>query len=101
MARAPGEIRLALRVAAAEQPGCIRELAQRAQVGFAAAQRTVENMERAGDLVSVGTKDVPWRRAPAKVYAVSSAPSVRMARPSVASRSPDAELQQDLLRLWR
>jgi hypothetical protein len=101
MARAPGEIRLALRVAAAEKPGCIRELAQRAQVAYSAAESTVKNMTRAGDLVAVGTKDVPWRRAPANVYAVPSEPSVRMARPSVASRSPDAELQQDLLRLWR
>ena len=101
MARAPGEIRLALRVAAAEQPGCIRELATRAQVGFEAAQRTVENMERAGDLVSVGTKEVPWRRAPAKVYGVPASPPCRMARAPVASRSPDAELQQELLRLWR
>ena len=101
MAREVGEIRRALKLAAAEQPGCVRELAQRANVGYEAAQRTVENMRRAGQLAEVDTKPVPWRRAPVKVYGVASDPVPRPARPSIAARSPDAELQIELMRLWR
>ena len=54
--RPAGEIRQALRTAAealAElQGGCAwRDAAQTACVGFAAARQTMENMERAGELV--------------------------------------------------
>lgn len=96
-----GEVRLALRVAAADGPGCIRELAERAQVGYAAAQRTVENMVRAGELVAVGSKPVPWRRAEAKVYGPPREAAPRGRRESIGARSPDAELQMQLMRIWR
>jgi hypothetical protein len=95
-----GEVRLALKVAAASQPGCVRELAERAQVGYAVAQRTVENMVRAGELVSIGTKDVPWRRAAVNIYAHTGEPRRPGPRVPIAARSPDAELQRDLMRLW-
>lgn len=57
--RPPGEIRLALGAAAqalADERGNAtwRDLAERAGVGYLAARRTVENMERSGSLKAVG-----------------------------------------------
>lgn len=59
MTRPRGEIRQALCGAARslhEERGSFSwvELAEKAQVGYAAARRSVDNMARAGDLVRVG-----------------------------------------------
>lgn len=96
-----GEIRRALRIAAADGPGCVRELAERARVGYVAAQRTVENMVRAGELVAVGSRPVPWRRAEVNVYGPAQGLPPRARRESIGARSPDAELQMQLMRIWR
>lgn len=98
MARPLGSVRLALKLAAAEQPGTIRDLAARAQVGYAQAHFTVKNMAQKGELVVVGRRDVPWRPAPVQVYAPASWPCA--ARPASTPR-PDAELQNTLLAVWR
>ncbi len=96
MARPRGEIRLALQLAAADAPGSTaRELAAKAQVGFRAAQRAIENMTRAGDLIDIGRKPVPWRRSPVRVYA----PSEGGAAPS--ARAIGTEIQQMLMTAWR
>lgn len=96
MARPRGEIRLALQLAAADAPGSTaRELAAKAQVGFVAAREAIRNMTRAGELVAAGTKPVPWRRAPVRVYA----PAQSGAPP--AQRAHGFELQQMLMSAWR
>jgi hypothetical protein len=58
MTRPRGEIRLALYSAATAAPGPVRELAARAQVGYAAAQYTATRMLRDRELVvlSSGTQ---------------------------------------------
>ncbi len=71
MARPRGEVRLALKLAAAEEPGTARDLAARAQVGFAAARFTIRNMVASGELAPVRRLEVPWRCAPIRVYAVA------------------------------
>ncbi len=101
MARPLGIVRLALKVAAAEQPGTIRDLAARAQVGYATANFTVKNMAQKGDLVPVGKREVPWRAAPVQVYGVNPFPGTSPARQQSPSPRPDAELQHMLLRAWR
>jgi len=53
--RPRGEIRQAIAAAAEQGPGTWRDFAERARVGYEAAQRTVENMARAGQLVPAGT----------------------------------------------
>lgn len=96
MARPRGEIRLALQLAAAEAPGSTaRDLAARAQVGFIAAREAIRNMTRAGELVAAGTKPVPWRRAPVRVYAPAEQ------RVTAPDRAQGFELQQMLMATWR
>jgi len=46
-----GDVSLALLSAAAQGPGTVRELAQRAQVGFGVARVKVSHLVRAGTLV--------------------------------------------------
>jgi hypothetical protein len=48
-----GEITVALVEAARQAPGTVRELAQRAQVGFACAERKASCLVKRGDLVVV------------------------------------------------
>jgi hypothetical protein len=74
--RPAGEVRLALRDAAqalrAEaRVATWRDLALRAQVGFAVAQVTVENMARAGELQRVGAVRVAHSRRPMVGYVLS------------------------------
>ena len=66
-----GEVRQKLAQAAQElaaecRAATWRDLAERAQVGYLAARRTTENMERAGQLVAVGFEkrahSVRWMR---------------------------------------
>lgn len=99
MARPFGIVRLALKLAAAEQPGTIRDLAARAQVGYATAHFTIKNMAQKGELVSIGKREVPWRPAPVQVYAVATWPEAPTSAPQ--NVRPDAELQQIMLRAWR
>lgn len=53
--RPMGPIAKAMRQAAAQKPGSVRELAQRAQVGYAAACYTATRMVQRGELVPVTT----------------------------------------------
>lgn len=48
-----GEVRTALMQAASLEPGTVRELAARAQVGFGAAAYTCSRLQSAGQLVRV------------------------------------------------
>jgi len=72
--RPQGEIRRALANAAeqlAEEKGGAtwRDLAMRAQVGFAAAKATVRNMERAGTLEPIGSEKAAHSRRWMTLYA--------------------------------
>ena len=100
MARPLGIVRLALKLAAAEEPGTVRDLAERTQVGFAAAHCTVKNMARQGELVVVGLRDVPWRATPVQVYGIGQQPGEAVSK-QVPSHRPAVELQQVLQRMWR
>lgn len=75
--RPRGEIRAALAAAAERllaQPGLQAvgltyvDLAQAACVGFKAAQRTLDNMSRAGEFVRVGSRPVPGAKRPVSTY---------------------------------
>jgi hypothetical protein len=77
--RPPGEIRMALRTAAAdlvtrlapskpEEFPTYREIASSACVGVAAARRTIDNMTRAGELEVAGTRRVEHRNKPVATY---------------------------------
>jgi len=71
--RPPGEIRQALAsaaVALASERGAVtwRDMAERAGVGYLAARRTVENMERAGALQPVGYAKRPHARRWMRLY---------------------------------
>lgn len=68
MARAPGEIRLALRSAIAISPGTTRQLAARTQVGVQAAMYTLNNMVQAGEASKLAPVRVPGVRRPVPVY---------------------------------
>lgn len=79
--RSPGrpasEVRMALYSAATElastdKAPTMRELAQRACVGLAAARCTVRNMVRAGQLHPVRTRTVPYRNKPVAEYVPAS-----------------------------
>lgn len=75
--RPAGEIRQALRAAAlalaepARSPTMF-ELAATAQVGFASARRTIDNMRRAGELTIVRERRVDYRNRPVAEYAVAA-----------------------------
>lgn len=82
--RPAGEIRQALLQACAtlaqpQQGPTLRELAAHARVGLDAAQRTVDNMRRAGVLHSPRTRRVPYRNRPVAEY--EPAPGARPAAP--------------------
>lgn len=66
--RPGGEIRQALLCAAQQGPGTLRQLAQRAQVGFDAARDTVGNMSRSGVLRKVGVERVEYVNRLVHVY---------------------------------
>jgi len=73
--RPQGEIRQALLTAAEQlqaQQGCFswHDLAERAQVGYLAARRTVENMARAGALEGVGQEKRAHSRRWVALYAL-------------------------------
>lgn len=76
--RPVGEVRHAMRQAAgklhAERDGATwRDMAVCARVGFKAAQRAAENMERAGELVVVGHDKRAHSRRWMKLYSPSPA----------------------------
>jgi hypothetical protein len=78
--RPAGEIKLALLRAAAElatprRGPTLRELAAAARVGLDAAESTVENMVRAGDLVIVRKRKVEYRNKPVAEYSIKPDPS--------------------------
>lgn len=83
--RPPGEIRMVLVKALGEQPGTVRDLATRTQVGFAAAARTVENMVRAGQAMPFDTTRVPGVCRPVTIYSLSDSrdPAPRAPQPQV------------------
>ncbi len=77
--RPPGEIRAALTLAAAQlnaengaSGASWREMAERANVGYLAARRTAENMERAGVLAVVAHDKRAHSRKWVKLYAPGS-----------------------------
>lgn len=51
--RPPGEISIALLTEAREAPGTVRDLAERAQVGYAAARYTASRLVQRGELVEL------------------------------------------------
>ncbi len=75
--RPAGEIRQALLQACAalatpERAPTLREIAERAQVGLAAAEQTVKNMRRAGVLRVVRDRRVAYRNRPVAEYVPAS-----------------------------
>jgi hypothetical protein len=73
--RPMGPIAKAMRQAAAQQPGSVRELAERAQVGYAAACYTATRMVQRGQLVPLTTS------RPVVLQAVDAAESPAEALP--------------------
>lgn len=70
--RPRGEIRAAIDQAA-QRPDVVGEvtfadLARLARVGFDAAKDTCRNMAKSGDLVPVGTRQVPGIKRPLRTY---------------------------------
>ena len=84
-----GDVRAALRAAfvaldATELAGgaaTYRDVARQAQVGLVAAEHTVANMRRAGELVHVGEHKPAGERVYTKLYALAIAPTVPPAAP--------------------
>lgn len=69
MSRPPGEVSKALLEAAA-QPGTVRQLCERAQVGFDRGRRTASCMRQRGDLVLAEDVPAPPRAGPGRPPAV-------------------------------
>lgn len=97
--RPPGEIRAALseaaRVLKAEANGATwRDMALRANVGFLAARRTVENMARSGELVPVGSAKVAHSKRWMVLYEPAAVPA------AVPARGPAPGLDA-VVRGWR
>lgn len=91
--RPAGEVHQALlkaatELASPERSPTQRELAVKAQVGHDAARRTVQNMRRAGHLVWVRDRRVPYRNKPVAEYAP----------PDVAEQLQPVVV--DVLRVW-
>ena len=72
--RPRGDVRAAMMGAARSLAGegvagmTYRDLAARGCVGFDAASVTIKNMAKAGELVGVGTRQVPGIRRPLRTY---------------------------------
>lgn len=66
--RPAGPVHQALVAAAQQGPATLRELAQRAQVGWQAARDTVPYLARTGVLRVVGEKHVDYRNRLVHVY---------------------------------
>jgi hypothetical protein len=81
--RPPGEVRMALRAAAAVGPSTLRELAQRSLVGYDAARDTVRNMSRAGELRVVDERHVAYRNRLVQVYELAAPVAVATSVASV------------------
>lgn len=92
--RPPGEIALALR-SAASAPGTVRQLCERAQVGYVVGQYTACRMVQRGELQPVAT--VPARGAgPGRKAAVLvAAPAV-----AAATAEPEADPWAALHSFW-
>jgi hypothetical protein len=98
--RPPGDIRKALRRAArelqAEQSAATwRDMAARASVGFKVARRTVDNMERAGELERVGAA----KRAHSNRWMTLYAPTEPAPAPS-SSPAPATPAIETVMRAW-
>jgi hypothetical protein len=79
--RPPGDIRKAIDQAARElaierDAATWRDMAERANVGYLTARRTVENMERAGALQRVGSEKREHSRRWMALYAPVPAPGL-------------------------
>lgn len=76
MARPPGDVRMAIIQALAHGPCTLRDIAQRANVGYAAARSTVQNAVRSGELQICGQE----KRAHAKrwlaIYELAEPPEL-------------------------
>lgn len=70
--RPRGEISNAL-LQAARAPGTVKQLCQRAQVGYGAGQYTATRLVQRGDLVAVGTAQPPGPGRPAVVVQAAEA----------------------------
>lgn len=66
-----GEVGLALLTAARERPGTLRDLAQRANVGYQSARDNVPKLARRGVLRVVESKRVEYRNRLVHVYEVA------------------------------
>lgn len=89
--RPRGEIRQALCSAAAEVGGGAtwRSLAARANVGFDAARRTVDNMAAAGELIVIGHHREPGVSRPMNLYALA-----------VETAANDGAALEQVVRCW-
>ena len=73
MARPCGAVRLAILRAAKDVSSLTaRELVELAGVDRHAGLTAVQNLVRAGQLVVIGSRRVPWRRAQAATYTVGT-----------------------------
>lgn len=72
--RPAGPVHQALVAAAQQGPATLRELAQRAQVGWQAARDTVPYLARTGVLRVVGEKHVDYRNRLVHVYEAAPEP---------------------------
>ena len=90
-----GDIALALMNAAQQQPGTLRELAQRSQVGYGSARDTVRNLARSKVLRVVESRRVDYRNR--LVHVDEEAPTIDGAGAIVEpddARSSLVELQR-------
>ena len=100
--RPTGEVRQALLQAAQQGPGTLRQLAQRAQVGWDAARHTVPNMSRAGILRKVGEERVEYRNRLVHVYeAVPDAPPLPDLQPTPGWDDPVFYDLQNIFQAWQ
>lgn len=74
MARPPGALRVAVLGALREGPGTLRDICERAQVGYVAARYTVQNALRSGDLQICGQEKRMHSKAWLAIYELSEPP---------------------------
>ena len=92
MSRPRGQIRQVVASVFREQGACTwRTVAESAQVGYAAARRTVENMVRAGELVEAGHAKAAHTTNWVKLY--------ELRQPTEAEQGTASELSA-VVRCW-
>jgi hypothetical protein len=94
-------VRLAI-LRAAKDIGALtaRELVELAGVDRQAGMIAIQNLTRIGALVAVGSRRVPWRRAPAATYAIG-APSRWPASHTQPEIDPSHALGVFLRQAWQ